>query len=96
MEDIEKTYGSLNEYIGLHRTIIIQESNGEMNISKSSNGGFHLFLTPNTGFTYGFGLDALKAAVEDFKLLLDKNIEERKNFVLASQLERLNKELKTW
>ena len=67
-----------------------------MNISKSSNGGFHLFLTRNTGFTYGFGLDALKAAMYDFEFLQNKNIEERKSFVLSTQEERLKKELSIW
>jgi len=93
---VQKTYGDLGKYIGLQRCIILQEFAGEMNISMSSNGGFHLFLTPRTGFTYGFGFKALKAATADFEFLQDKNTGERKQFVRNSQIEKLDKELASW
>ena len=93
---VQKTYGNLRNYIGLQRCLILQEFGGEMNISTSSNGGFHLFITPQTGFTYGFGLEALKAAVVDFEFLQDKNTGERKEFVRNSQIEKLDKELASW
>jgi hypothetical protein len=88
-----RAYGNLNSYIGLQRQIILKEHTGEMNISKSSNGGFHLFITPNTGFTYGYGLDALKQATEDFEYLQNKSIGERKMFVLTMENEKLKNEL---
>lgn len=93
---IQRTYGDLSNYIGLQRCIILTEFAGDMNISTSSNGGFHLFLTERTGFTYGFGLEALKAVVSDFELLENKNTGERKEFVRNTQIEKLNKELTSW
>lgn len=90
---MNRKYENLNNYIGLQRHIIIQEQNGKMNISRSSNGGFHLFLTNNTGFTYGFGLEALKQATTDFETLLNKDSEERKAFVIKVENLNLVKEL---
>jgi len=89
-------YGNLNAYIGLQRAIVLKEQNGEMNISKSSNGGFHLFLTSNSGFTYGFGLDALKQAIVDYDYLQNKNIDERKSFVVKVAEEKLKSDLNNW
>lgn len=96
MSNTRRIYGRLNDYIGLQRSIILKEHNGEMNISKSSNGGFHLFLTSNKGFTYGFDLNAFKQATADYEHLLKKNIEERKNFVIEVEGEKLKRELEYW
>jgi len=96
MSNVRRIYGRLNDYIGLQRSMILKEQNGEMNISKSSNGGFHLFLTSNKGFTYGFDLNALKFAIDDFELLQNKTIKERKEFVIEIERERLKSELEYW
>jgi len=90
-----KVYGNLNDYIGLHR-VLIYGSSDEINISKSSNGGYHLFLTSNKGFSYGYGLDALKMAITDFELLQDKTIEERKQFIFKILEENIKEELNSW
>lgn len=89
-----RKYEKLNKYIGICRSIILQESNGEMNISLSSNGGFHLFLNEVTGFTYGFGLKALMNAALDFEYLQDKTRAQREEFVLSVENTRLKEELK--
>jgi len=96
MSNVRRIYGRLNDYIGLQRSMILKEHNGEMNISKSSNGGFHLFLTSNKGFTYGFDLNAFKQATADYEHLLNKNENERKTFVVEVENERLRKELEHW
>jgi len=90
-----RVYGNLNDYIGLHRVLIYGASD-EMNISKSSNGGYHLFLTSNKGFSYGFNLNALKMAITDFELLQDKTIEERKQFIFQILEENMKEELNSW
>ena len=82
MSTVKRVYGNLSIYIGLQRCVVLREQNGEMNISKSSNGGFHLFLTSCNGFTYGFGLDALKQATTDYEYLLNKNTDERRTLLL--------------
>ena len=81
-------YEKLNDYIGLHRVVIFGIST-ELNISKSTNGGFHLFITETHGYTYGFGIEALQAAIDDYKEFCNKSRPEIIGIVKKREIEKV-------